>query len=58
MFGGQQVDSVLARYVDSDYAGDVDDRRSTTRFVFILCGGPICWKSTLQSIVALSTIET
>ena len=42
VFGGQRVDSVVAGYVDSDYAGDVDDRRSTIWFVFTLCGGPIC----------------
>ena len=44
-------------YVDADYAGDVDDRRSTTGYVFTRVGGPICWISTLQSLVALSTTE-
>ncbi len=44
-------------YVDSDYAGDLDKRRSTTSYVFTLAGGPISWKSTLQSTVALSTTE-
>ena len=44
-------------YVDSDYAGDLDKRRSTTGYVFTLAGGPISWKSTLQSTVALSTTE-
>uniref|UniRef100_A0A2N9HWT1 Integrase catalytic domain-containing protein n=1 Tax=Fagus sylvatica TaxID=28930 RepID=A0A2N9HWT1_FAGSY len=44
-------------YVDADNAGEVDDRRSTTGYVFTLSGGPICWKSTLQSIVAMSTTE-
>ncbi|KAE8673805.1 hypothetical protein F3Y22_tig00111772pilonHSYRG00229 [Hibiscus syriacus] len=44
-------------YVDSDYAGDLDNRRSTTGYVFTLGGGPICWKSTVQSIVTLSTTE-
>ena len=43
--------------MDSDYAGDLDDRRSTTRYVFTLGGGPICWKSSVQSTVALSTTE-
>ena len=28
-------------YVDSDYAGDLDKRRSTTGYVFTLAGGPI-----------------
>ncbi|KAL0419201.1 UNVERIFIED_CONTAM: Retrovirus-related Pol polyprotein from transposon TNT 1-94 [Sesamum radiatum] len=53
----QQNDSLVVGYVDSDYAGDLDDRRSTTRYVFTLGGGPICWKSTVQFIVALSTTE-
>ena len=44
-------------YVDSDYAGDLDKRRSTTGYVFTLAGGPVCWRSTLQSTVALSTTE-
>ncbi|KAH9688510.1 hypothetical protein KPL70_015142 [Citrus sinensis] len=44
-------------YVDSDYAGDLDKRRSTTGYVFTFAGGPISWKSTLQSTVALSTTE-
>ncbi|KAE8733183.1 Detected protein of unknown function [Hibiscus syriacus] len=44
-------------YVDSDYAGGLDNRRSTTGYVFTLGGGPICWKSTVQSVVALSTTE-
>ena len=28
-------------YVDSDYAGDRTDRRSTYRSVFMLLGGPL-----------------
>ena len=44
-------------YFDSDYAGDLDKRRSTTGYVFIFAGGPISWKSTLQSTVALSITE-
>ncbi|KAL0451880.1 UNVERIFIED_CONTAM: Retrovirus-related Pol polyprotein from transposon TNT 1-94 [Sesamum latifolium] len=57
IFGSQQNDPLVVGYVDSDYAGDLDDRRSTTGYVFTLGGGPICWKSTVQSIVALSTTE-
>ncbi|KAM1696422.1 hypothetical protein ACFXTN_027951 [Malus domestica] len=44
-------------YVDSDYAGDLDKRRSTTGFVFTIAGGPVSWRSILQSTVALSTTE-
>ncbi|KAL4312354.1 hypothetical protein GQ457_01G013740 [Hibiscus cannabinus] len=57
VFGSQQHDPLVVGYVDSNYAGDLDDRRSTTGYVFTLGGGPICWKSTVQPIVALSTTE-
>ena len=43
--------------MDFDYAGDLDRRRSTSRYIFVLGGGPISWKATLQDIVALSTTE-
>ncbi|KAL0341523.1 UNVERIFIED_CONTAM: Retrovirus-related Pol polyprotein from transposon TNT 1-94 [Sesamum calycinum] len=57
VFGSQQNDPLAVGYVDSDYAGDLDDRRSTSGYVFTLGGGIICWKSTIQSIVALFTTE-
>ncbi|KAE8686551.1 cytochrome P450 71A9-like [Hibiscus syriacus] len=57
VFGSQRDNPLVVGYVDSDYAGDLDNRRSTTGYVFTLGGGPICWKSTVQSIVALSTTE-
>lgn len=47
----------LVGYVDSDYAGDVDDRKSTTGFVFMLGGGAVSWASKKQPIVTLSTTE-
>uniref|UniRef100_A0A2N9HJ76 Integrase catalytic domain-containing protein n=1 Tax=Fagus sylvatica TaxID=28930 RepID=A0A2N9HJ76_FAGSY len=57
LFSRQSGTNSVVGYVDADYAGEVDDRRSTTGYVFTLSGGPICWKSTLQSIVAMSTTE-
>ena len=45
----------VAGFVDSDYAADKDRRRSITRFVCTVCGGAISWKSSLQSVVSLST---
>ncbi|KAH9764742.1 hypothetical protein KPL70_001639 [Citrus sinensis] len=44
-------------YCDSDFAGDLDKRRSTTDYVFTLGGGPVSWRSILQSTIALSTTE-
>ncbi|KAL6346168.1 hypothetical protein AAG906_027902 [Vitis piasezkii] len=34
-------------YVDSDYVGDLDKRKSTIGYIFTLFGGPISWKSQL-----------
>ena len=47
----------MVGYVDLDYAGNMDDRKSTTGYVFTLSGWPICWRSTLQSLVPMFTIE-
>ncbi|MCO5562441.1 hypothetical protein L7F22_016069 [Adiantum nelumboides] len=44
-------------YTDSDYAGDLDKRRSTLRYVFTLAGGVISWRSRLQDCITQSTIE-
>ena len=58
MFGGDEgVTSKIIGYVDSDFAGDLDKRRSTTGFVFTLCGGAMSWKASLHPVVALSTTE-
>ena len=57
MFNRQQSVPSVVRYVDADYARDLDDRRSTTSYVFTLGGGPICYKSMVQSLVSLSTRE-
>nr|UBY06966.1 NBS-LRR disease resistance protein [Dasypyrum villosum] len=43
-------------YSDADFAGDRDDRKSTSGYVFTLAGGAISWKSSKQSIVASSTM--
>ena len=37
---------------------DLDDMRFTIGYVFTLGEGPICWKFMVQSLVALSTIES
>lgn len=52
----------LMRYCDSDYAGDIDDRKSTTGFFFFffffLGNNAISWCSKKQPIVTLSTCES
>ena len=49
--------TALVGYVDSDYGGCLDTRRSTTGYVFTLGGGCISWKSTLQKCISQSTTE-
>jgi hypothetical protein len=44
-------------YSDSDCAGDIDDRKSTTSFVFYMEDTTFTWSSKKQSIVTLSTCE-
>jgi hypothetical protein len=51
------IGSNVIGYVDSNDAGDLDKRRSLTRFVFALLGCAISWKATLQSTIAMSTME-
>jgi hypothetical protein len=44
-------------YSDSDWASDLDTRRSTSGYVVMMAGRPIAWMSKLQSIVATSSME-
>jgi hypothetical protein len=44
-------------YTDSDYAGDCDTYRSTSRYVSFMAGGPVSWQSKRQSVVAQSSTE-
>eukprot|EP00253_Pinus_taeda_P022624 PITA_22624 len=44
-------------FVDADWAGDLDQRRSKSGYVFNLFGGVVSWISKKQSVVALSTTE-
>ena len=44
-------------YADSDYAGDLEDRKSTSGYVFLMSSGAVSWSSKKQPIVTLSTTE-
>jgi len=46
----------LHAYTDADWAGNPQDRKSISGYVFFL-GAPISWKSKRQSIIATSTTE-
>ena len=47
----------LLGYVDSDWAGNLDDMKSTTGYAFSLGSGMFSWNSKKQEIVAQSTAE-
>lgn len=47
----------LHGYCDSDWASDIDKRRSCTGYLFKMSGGAITWSSKRQPTIALSTTE-
>ena len=53
--GGQKKQ--LKCYVDADFAGDIDNSRSTSGCIVFLNDGPVAWSSKKQPVVALSTTE-
>jgi hypothetical protein len=61
-----QCDSILLNqsglnligYSDADYASNLDDRKSTSGYTFMLNNCCITWKSTKQKTVALSSTES
>jgi hypothetical protein len=60
-FGHQKtIDSELdlIGYSDADFAGDVQDRRSTTGWIFRANGGAISWSSRKQRLVTRSSFES
>ena len=44
-------------YINSDYAGNTDNRKSTSSYIFTYGGGAISWRSKLQECTTLSTKE-
>ncbi len=53
--GGNDI--ALRGFCDADWAGDTNDRRSTTGYVFLVGDGVISWKCKKQPTIALSTTE-
>jgi hypothetical protein len=51
------TETKLLGYSDSDLAGDVDDRKSTSGSVFLLGNSLVTWVSQKQRVVALSSCE-
>lgn len=49
--------SEIIGYCDSDFAADIDDRKSTSGYVFVKNGAALSWQTKKQPVVALSTAE-
>jgi hypothetical protein len=56
-FPQPQFPTELAGYVDAAHATDLVTRRSITGLVFMFCGGPLAYKSKIQSTVSTSSTE-
>ncbi|KAH9288873.1 hypothetical protein KI387_032990 [Taxus chinensis] len=57
VFYRKEGNGELMAYTDNDYAGDVDDGKSTSGYVFLLSEGVVSWSSKKQRVVSLSTTE-
>jgi hypothetical protein len=57
VFKASSESETLTGYSDSDHAGDLDDRKSTSGQVFFLGSSPITWASQKQKCVAISSCE-
>ena len=44
--------------MDTEYVGDADDKKYTSRYMFVLQGTPISWFSRKQECRAISSTET
>ena len=45
-------------YSDFDFAGCIDNRKSTSGYIYLLAGGAISWKSAKQARITSSTMAT
>ena len=50
--------AVLEGYCDANWISDTKDSKSTSGYLFILGGGAVPWKSSKQTCIARSTIES
>eukprot|EP00253_Pinus_taeda_P024992 PITA_24992 len=48
---------LLVGFTDSDWAGDPDDRKSATSYVFTLSSGPITWACKKHAAISLLSAE-
>lgn len=56
-YGREDGEAQLLGYSDSDHAGDIDTRKSTSGTLFFLGNNLVSWQSLKQRVVALSSCE-
>lgn len=56
--GLRSKDADILAYSDADWAGDQDDRKSTSGYIMLMYESPITWASRKQECNALSTLES
>jgi len=47
----------LIGYIDSNWCGEIDDRKSTACYIFLFEGSPVSWCSTKEPLVSLYSCE-
>ncbi|GJZ36834.1 hypothetical protein Tco_0583025 [Tanacetum coccineum] len=58
IYGGDSTTELgVTCYTDASWETDQDDLRSQTRFIFMMNGGVVDWKSSNQSTTAMSSME-
>ncbi|XP_075665478.1 secreted RxLR effector protein 161-like [Castanea sativa] len=53
----KDTNDVLVGYFDADWAGNADDRKSTSRSCFYVGNNLVSWMSKKQTSISLSTAE-
>ena len=54
---GLNTSAEVEGYTNSDYAGNTDNRKSTSGYIFTYDDSAISWRFKLQECMTLSTIE-
>ncbi|KAL1190145.1 Retrovirus-related Pol polyprotein from transposon RE1 [Cardamine amara subsp. amara] len=55
---GKNENAEIVGYCDADYAGDTNDRKSTTGYCTFIGGNLVTWKSKKQKVVSCSSAES
>ena len=50
--------AVIEGYTDANWISDIKDSRSTSGYVFTLGGAAVAWKSSKQTVISRSTMES